>query len=88
MKSDAKQKRIAVPAAGNAKKSASARQIEDASGKGKTVKSAQTSRPVRTSVPVKKASVSSTAIIRQPGSSSLLSGTREDMWIFRKSWTS
>ncbi len=57
MKNDAKQKRIAVSAAGkNAKKSASGKQVEVASGKVKAAKTAVAVKPVRVSASPKKAS--------------------------------
>ncbi len=58
MKSDAKQKRIAVPAAGkNAKSAASSKQVKGASGKVKTAKSAQAEKTVRAAASPKKASI-------------------------------
>ena len=57
MKSNAKQKRIAVPAAEkNAKKTASAKQVKSVSGKVKTAKPAETGKAVRASASPKKAS--------------------------------
>ena len=55
MKNDAKQKRIAVPAAGkNAKTSASSKQVKVASGKVKAAKSAAAAKPARVSASPKK----------------------------------
>ena len=58
MKNDAKQKRIAVPAAGkNAKTSASSKQVKSASGKVKTAKPAVAAKPARVSASRKNAPV-------------------------------
>ncbi len=60
MKNDAKQKRIAVPAAGkNAKSSASVKQAKVASGKVKAAKPAPAAKSVRVSASTKKASATS-----------------------------
>ena len=56
MKSDAKQKRIAVPAAGNVKKSASPGQSKGTSGHAKSAAPAETGKSVRASASAKKAS--------------------------------
>ena len=58
MKSDAKQKRIAVPAAGkNAKLAASAKQVKGASGKVKSAKSVPAEKTVRSAASPKKTPV-------------------------------